>query len=397
MVYEQHDGPTVIDTAAGSGDGIRKCPSCGSSDIQLDIPSGMLVCHFCRHAWSTPLATEAFHLDTPIGDLRGRVIGSGSQNIVPGTDQVVSFKCAACGAEISIDTNHAMQARCPWCRNTLSINEQMPNGAVPDVVLPFSLPKDAAVERIGAFVKKRRFFANRRFIREFSPENVLGVYLPYMIVDVNANLTFEGEGEHTTRTYTVSVGKDETERRFDYDVYRVGRRFSLHVDDLTLESASDKRDQDASRNTNNIINSIMPFDTKNAVVYDANYLAGFSSQRRDVDVDALYEPAAMQTEDIGRYRSLDTISFYDRGVRWDRRDVEIMGERWIAAYLPVWLYSYQEEKSGGRKLLHYIAVNGRTGETMGSVPLNMTRLWVFTGIAEVLGVIAAGLSALILW
>jgi hypothetical protein len=40
-------------------------------------------------------------------------------------------------------------------------------------------------------------------------------------------------------------------------------------------------------------------------------------------------------------------------------------------YLPVWLYSYQQESN---KLLHYIAVNARTGETMGSIPVSQPKL-----------------------
>ena len=49
------------------------------------------------------------------------------------------------------------------------------------------------------------------------------------------------------------------------------------------------------------------------------------------------------------------------------------GTRWVAMYLPVWLYSYhQPGRNGG--MLHYIAVNGRTGETMGSVPVQQWKM-----------------------
>ena len=58
------------------------------------------------------------------------------------------------------------------------------------------------------------------------------------------------------------------------------------------------------------------------------------------------------------------MSRYDRGVRWEEESLDVHGTRWVATYLPVWLYSYQQPGSG---MLHYIAVNGRTGETMGSV------------------------------
>ena len=59
-------------------------------------------------------------------------------------------------------------------------------------------------------------------------------------------------------------------------------------------------------------------------------------------------------------------------------------------YLPVWLYSfYQEGKSSS--MVHYIAVNGRTGETMGSVPVSHGRL--------ILAALAAGtvLEAIVIW
>lgn len=386
--FEEHDGPQIIDTTTGK-DGIRKCLRCGSGDVIFNVAKGMLACQFCRFEWQEEKAELAFGLDAPISQLRGRIVGSGSEAIIPGTNEVLTFGCNGCGAEVVIDTNDAMQARCHWCRQKLSVGQQLPNGAVPDVVLPFSLPREEAVKKIGGFVKSRRFFANRQFKAEFKPDNVLGVYLPYFLADFNAQAEFRGKGEHTTREYTVNVGDDETEKRYDYDVHEVGRTFSIYVDDLSLESAADKKNTSPSKNTNNIINSIMPFDTKNAVLYNPNYLSGFSSQKRDLDIDTLFSDAQTQAHDIGRYQMIETIKAYDRGVRWDTQKFEIVGDRWVSAYLPVWLYSYLEKKSNGKELLHYIAVNGRTGETMGSVPINMRRLWIASGVAEVIGLITA--------
>ena len=50
-------------------------------------------------------------------------------------------------------------------------------------------------------------------------------------------------------------------------------------------------------------------------------------------------------------------------------------------YLPVWLYSYMQ-KSNGKSVLHYVAVNGRTKETMGSVPLYFKKLLIATLLVE---------------
>ena len=64
---------------------------------------------------------------------------------------------------------------------------------------------------------------------------------------------------------------------------------------------------------------------------------------------------------------------YDRGVRWEEESLDVHGTRWVAMYLPVWLYSYHQPGANGG-MLHYIAVNGRTGETMGSIPIQQWKL-----------------------
>ena len=315
------------------------------------------------------------------------VIGAGSQDIVASTEDVLTFKCSACGAEVVINTAESTQARCHWCRNKLSMNQQIANGAVPDVVLPFSLKKEAAVEKISEFVKKRRTFAHPQFLKEFAPENVMGVYLPYMVVDINAHARFSGEGEHLTRTRTVKRGDNE-HTVYDADVYAVQRELDLYINDLTVESSAERRDQDASRNTNNIINAIMPFDVGKSVRYDSNYIAGFTSERRDSNIEAVTPLVQRQTRDIARHKvAAETLGFYDRGVRWDNQQVEVRGQRWAAAYLPVWLYSYQQRKSNGQTFLHYVAVNARTGKTMGSVPVNQKKLLAIAAVIQVAGMV----------
>jgi hypothetical protein len=254
----------------------------------------------------------------------------------------------------------------------LTINEQVPNGAVPDAVLPFKITHDDAVARIDAFAGKRRLFADRGFLREFEPGNIVGVYMPYMVVDSNATADVAGRGEIQTRRYTRGSG-DDKETFYDADVYDVRRHVDFTVDDLTIESSAERANMNSSTNTNNIINTILPFDTENAVKWNASYLTGFTSEKRDQDVDHLVPVVENQLLSIARSQVQSSVDRYDRGVRWEREKIDIHGTRWVAMYLPVWLYSHYHE-SGGRGLVHYIAVNGRTGEVMGSVPVSHRRL-----------------------
>ena len=377
-----NDDVKVVQTDIGNKDGQNKCPKCGATDISLNVKTGLLRCNFCRHEFE-PEKVEG--LETDISNLQGDVFGSGAQDISQNSDDIITLKCTSCGAEVVVDIKNSTQARCHWCRNVLSINQQVPNGIVPDVVLPFKTTKDQAREYIDKFVGKRKFFAHPKFKQEFTTENIMGVYFPYMVVDVNSKASFSGQGEHEIKRYSVKEGDHET-TYYDAELYDVERDFDLTINGLTIESSIDKLDTSSSNKTTNIINSIMPFDTENCVKFNSNYLSGFTSEKRDTNIEQLRPIVNEQAKDIARYAANDTLKHYDRGVRWDKEDFQIKGQQWKSAYLPVWLYSYQELKNN-KSVLHYVAVNARTQETMGSVPIHIPKLILVSCIIELLSII----------
>lgn len=378
----------IVKTDEGSTDGLNRCPKCGATDILLNPKTGKLRCSYCRHEFDPEKITG---MEEDIKNLTGEIMGSGAQNIIADTNSVLTFKCTSCGAEIVVDTNEASHARCHWCRNVLSVNQQIPNGTIPDVVLPFKLTKDQAKACIERFVGKRKFFANPKFRKEFTTENIMGVYFPYMIVDVNSHAKLIGQGEHLVRSYTVKSGNSE-ERRYDADLYDVEREFDLAIKGLTIESNSDRLNNEDKSKTNNVINAIMPFDTENAVKYDSNYMRGYTSEKRNVNVDELKELVKVQSKDVARFAANDSLKNYDRGVAWSSEEFNVKGQQWKAAYLPVWLYSYQEVKRD-KKVLHYVAVNARTEETMGSVPIHMPKLIFMSVLVELFGILAMMFTA----
>jgi len=365
--------PTAIDTASKElKDGANRCPKCGSTDIRQKPGTDLLICLYCRNEWSGTRVEDEFGLGEGIDKLQGTIIASGARDIQADAAALVSFKCPGCGAEVTVNTQNAMTARCHWCRHVLGVNEQVPNGAVPDAVLSFHIKKDDAVARIRQFVGKRQLFALKEFKEQFTPENVVGVYLPYMIVDSNASADVAGQGEIETRRYERGSDNNKT-TYYDADVYRVSRHVDFTVDDLPLESSSERGNLDTRVNTNNIINAILPFDTKNAVKWNASYLAGFNSEKRDQNVEALRPRLEDELLSLARAEVEASAKRYDRGVRWEQEHLDVHGTRWVSMYLPVWLYSYHQPGSHGG-LLHYIAVNGRTGKTMGSVPVQHWKL-----------------------
>ena len=391
----KHSSDRIIDTSASGTDGLNKCPRCGGTDIQYSLTAKALVCAYCRHTWNEENAEQAFGLDTSISELRGHTLASGTADI---QDDVttMTLKCEGCGAEVVINVEQQLQARCHWCRQTLSINSQIPNGAIPDAVLPFHLTREEAIERIEAFAGKRKAFAHARFKEEFVPDNVMGVYIPYMVVDGNMHAVLQGTGEVTTRQYTVRrrVGKDNyvTETYYDADVYSVQRAFDLLVDDLAVESAERFSARDNSQATNNILNAVQPYDTENAVAYNSNYLKNFTSERRDLNVRDIDDQVEDKFLAIARAKATPTLGRYDRGVRWEQEGVAVRGTRWVSVYVPVWLYSYADSAKGEDSLTHYIAVNARNGTTMGSVPVSHPKIFA---VACAAGSVAAVIGAVV--
>lgn len=373
----QETNPSQPNTQ-GIGNGQVKCPKCGATDISLNVKTGKLRCNYCRHEFESQKVEQ----QQDLSQLSGQSMTQGVQNIQADASNMITLKCSSCGAEVVIDTSETLHARCHWCRNTLSVNDQIPNGAVPDVVLPFHITKEEAEQLIRAFVSKRKFYAHPIFKKEFTTENIMGVYFPYMIVDVNSHANFKGEGEHLIRRYT--IGDDEhRETYYDADVYHVEREFDLTIDNLTVESNKDRLNHQNDQKTNNIINAIMPFDIENCVKFQANFLKGFTSEKRDVNVDDVRNLVALQSRDIARFAANESLKQYDRGVCWQTQDLQIIGQSWQAAYLPVWLYSYQQKK-GNKSIIHYVAVNARTKETMGSIPIYTGKLLLVSFLIEVL-------------
>ena len=376
--------PSFDNSVSGKKDGQTKCPQCGATDISVNAKKGVLRCNYCRHEFQPEIAAG---MNGDITKLQGVWVGKGASDIQKGeqSKQMLTLKCTSCGAEVVIDTKEATQARCHWCRNMLSIQNQIPNGAVPDAVLPFKLTKQQAQQKIEEFVNKRKFFANPKFKQEFTTDNIMGVYMPYMSINANTHVRLEGLGEIKTRQYTVKHG-DNYYTYYDADEYKVGREYDAAIKGLTIESNTQRMSNDKGE-TNNIINSIMPFDMENCVQWDANYLHGYTSERRDTNVNDLKGYGDEKVRAVARYSINDTLGKYDRGVSWKSENINIIGEQWSAVYLPVWLYSYFEDKGNGQGIKHYVAVNARTQETMGSVPVYMPLLLGISAIIEVIGLI----------
>ena len=349
-------------------------------------------CDTCRATFQLDSTGVGQIVNDNVAGLSGTELSSGAGQDVDTAEpdnQVYTFRCPSCGSDLVVQAvENLPTVKCHWCRNTLTWSDRINNGARPDGIVPFALTREQAKAKMEGFLKRRRAFANRKFLRDYSLENIQPVYFPYFMVDVNAKSFHAGQGAHLVRKYSHGSGNDKT-TYYDYDVYAFQRRFDLYVNDLLVPSNAAFAHQDAKLNTNNIINSVAPWQTSAAVPYSPQYLQGeYRAERRTSNVGQLHGQVMNQVMDISHVQANRTMPRYNHGIAYQQDDLQVQGERWVTLLCPVWLYSYLEIKKG-KPMLHYIAVNGTTGETMGSVPTNKALMLAVAGVAEVVGIVGA--------
>ena len=78
--------------------------------------------------------------------------------------------------------------------------------------------------------------------------------------------------------------------------------------------------------TTNVINSIMPFDTENCVKYKGNYLAGYSSEKRDTDIKELDNEKLLFTAVLNKEQTILKDDYIFRSVKFELEEyIEIQG------------------------------------------------------------------------
>ena len=280
--------------------------------------------------------------------------------------KMVQAICPNCGVGL---TCSAMEpaTKCHWCHTLIPASLYVENPNMPEQILPFKVAKEEAKRNINKYLSERKIYTDKNFKREFNIDDITPVYLPYMLVDINlhsenkgviANYKLEDCGSHKEFVY---------------------RDFDMYIENALIEASKSNYFNNVN-STSNVISSVVPFDIENAVEFNTNYLNGYSSENRELNLDLL-KPKVNEIAENNTNKFLsDEISDYHNKLgqynyktNWFQKKNTIIGTQWSSIFLPVWIYSYCEKQNDLNKI-YYIAVNGRTGKTVGSIPLNRRKL-----------------------
>lgn len=326
-----------------------RCPNDGSTDIYWDIEQSRLICLHCRYVFSDEPPPEGSQL------LNGIAVSDDVVRALP-EDNICSFKCEGCGAEVVSDKSTSMSARCSWCRSNLIPGDVVSSEFTPDGIIPFAISEKQAVDSFQKWVKKHWFV--RKGFGNVDDVIVKPVYYPFYVLDVRIDADVDGDGERLVRSY----------RRGDYD-YKEYEQFHLqgpavgHVDDqerVALHEVVNEK----------IVDLIRPFDWSVPALrqFDYRYLNGYNAEHRDIDFTTIAR--SVGDEGVAAVASELNRSL---GTRVSPRNV---GYSPVIGYVlaPVWLLTYVDKTENKT---YFFAINGQNGRSAGVLPVDWKKSSIF--------------------
>lgn len=356
-----------------------KCPAC-TAPLYFDGDESRLKCDYCGSSYSvqeieallsdaTESAVEASE-NAETAEAATAEAADGEVSIEGefspfddtaswnDSDGMKAYNCPSCGAELICDATAAALS-CPYCDNPTIIPTSIAGALKPDLIIPFKLDKEAAKDALRQHLKGKKLLP-----KVFSDENhideIKGVYVPFWLfeADVDARYVFGG-------TQSRSWSDSEfiyTETRY-YELERFGM---IGFDSLPVDASEQMSDE--------LMESIEPFDSSQAVEFKNAYLAGYYANRYDVTAEQNKERAAERIKNsVFKAFSQTTTGYLSTGVK--RGGISISRSKVKYAFYPVWILN-----TTWRNKKYTFAMNGQTGKFVGDLPVDNSLKWKYHAI-----------------
>lgn len=258
------------------------------------------------------------------------------------------YRCPNCGAQVIADATTAA-THCPYCGNVVVMEGQLSGDFKPDYLIPFKVDKEKAVAGFKQYISSAKYVP-RVFSAQDHPEDIKGVYVPFWLFDADVDVDAWFDAQNIRMWADNTYEYVETEY---YDLHRAGTIAMRHV---PVDGSRKMLDE--------LMESIEPYDFKEAVPFQTAYLAGFLADRYDVGYSECTDRAnnRMKTSAMESLRA--TTNKYERATirseQFDWKHAKI-----TYALYPVWLLT---TSWNGQNYL--FAMNGQTGKFVGDLPLD---------------------------
>ena len=282
------------------------------------------------------------------------------------TDGLRLYGCKQCGGEIVADETTGA-THCPYCGNPVVLSGHFAGLLKPDLVIPFKVDKKAAIDALKNHYKGKRLLP-KVFKDQNHIEEVKGLYVPVWLFDADADANVEYEA---TRVRTWSDSEYNYTATSHYAIIRSG---GIGFENVPVDGSTKMDDT--------LMESIEPFDIREAVPFKTAYLPGYLADKYDVDAQASIARANQRIKQSTEDAFRNTVQGYET-VTTVTSNISLQNGRARYALYPVWILNTDWM---GKKFT--FAVNGQTGKIAGDLPMDKGAFWTW-----LLGVTAAVTAA----
>lgn len=320
-----------------------ECPSCGGY-MEFSATLQKLKCPFC----DTEIAVEDYQAPHKPKEESAHTENAQNSWQDGETAGMYVYTCQSCGGEIIGDETLGSTA-CPFCNNNVVMKEKFEGDLRPDYIIPFKISKEAAKESYKNYLKKKKILP-KVFFAENHIDEMKGLYVPYWIY--NSSIS-EDASYSCTKVKTWSDRDYHYTDTSYYDVYRTG---SESFANIPIDASKEMPDD--------MMESLEPFDFKEAKPFNMGFMAGFIANRYDVEQSATKDRIKQRISETIDNDIRESVKGYSSVVS-KSKNINITNMTSKYALYPVWLLSttWRDE--------HFLfAVNGQTGAFVGRLPLD---------------------------
>lgn len=327
-----------------------KCPNCGAP-LKFDPSSQNNKCEFCLSEFTNE---ELSRLNKDV--LKDKTADIELENFESSKndfdkEKLGQYICDSCGAEVVTDKTTATTF-CYYCHSPVILQDRLSGEFKPKKIISFKIPRKAAQERFKEWVSKYKFVP-KTFISDAHLEMMTGLYVPNWMINTKARVSVNGEITSTTISRN---GNYQTNNYKEYTINRKGRVYINNIKKLALK----KIDRD-------LIESIDPYNYKEAVDFDVNYLNGFFAEKYDIAKEEFEVEFRNQAKNFVERKIRADLSGYS-SVKIEN-DINIENSDFSYTLLPVWILTYKYMDK-----IYIYALNGQTGKAFGELPLDKNKL-----------------------
>ena len=349
-----------------------KCPCCGGA-IEFNSKLQKMKCPYCDTEFEMEtLQGYEKELQNEQSDDMTWETSAGSEWQEGEAEGLRVYTCKSCGGEIVADANTAATS-CPYCNNPIVMTGQFGGNLKPDYVIPFKLDKKAAKEGLMKHLGGKRLLP-KIFKDQNHIDEIKGVYVPFWLFDTDAEAHIR---------YRATKVRSWSDSEYDYTEtkhYMIHRGGTVGFERIPVDGSSKMSDD--------LMESIEPFDFKEAVKFQMPYLAGYLADKYDVSEEESVGRANKRVKKSTEKAFASTVKGYSSVIA-ENSSIQLQNGKAKYALYPVWILNTTWK---GEKYL--FAMNGQTGKFVGNLPVDKAAAGRWTAL---LTVIFGALSYGIIW